>query len=188
MPVATLEKPREETEELPEESPEETASEEVAEREGGEDEEVRKIVTFLGPEGVIMMTFAVALDVLGIIFFILDFVYGIGEIPSYISDGLGIAFFGTWVFFRSQFQTHGYSEAAERVKATRDRRKAMPREEKKKIIQLMKSKAKEGTKALRAGRRVFLRFLITTIGELVPVLGNILPMWTWFVWSELKSS
>jgi hypothetical protein len=126
-----------------------------------------------------MLTIAVALDLFGLICFILDFFYEIGEIFSYVSDGIGIAFFGTWIFFRWQFQTEGYAREIERTRWGRGERK--------KLVRTIKAKGKEVKAAFKAGRRVGLRFLVTVIGELLPNLGNVLPMWTWFVWSELKS-
>ena len=179
MPVATLEKPKEETEKAPGGIPEEATPEEVAESPKEEDEEVRKVGAFLGPEGVIMLTIAVGLDALGILWFILSFFYEVGQIPSFISDVFGIAFFGTWIFSRWQFQTEGYGQAMERARWGKGERK--------KLAQAIKTKGKGVKTAFKAGRRTGLKFLVTIVGEFFPNLGDILPMWTWFVWSELKN-
>lgn len=56
---------------------------------------------FLSPEGVLMMTIAIILDLVGLMMLILSFV-GVGIPFSFILDAIGIIFIGGWVlFFRS---------------------------------------------------------------------------------------
>lgn len=60
--------------------------------------------------GVIMLFIAILLDLFGIICLILDIFFGLGEIPSWISDGIGIIFISGWMFLKS-----GKIEAPERT-------------------------------------------------------------------------
>lgn len=53
------------------------------------------ILVFFGPEGVIMMTVAIALDLVGLILLI----FGLDDF--FITDILGIFFIGGWILFRS---------------------------------------------------------------------------------------
>jgi hypothetical protein len=108
---------------------------------------------------------AIPLDIAGIIFTILDIAYGVGEIPSWISDGFGIFFFGLWLLFRWQTATR------QRV-----------------MVETVVEKRRTVKRAVRAARRIGrgLRFSIAVIGEVLPVIG-FLPFWSWFVWSELRS-
>jgi len=129
----------------------------------------KKTGALLSPEGIIMLPFAILLDIAGVIFLILDIAYGIGEIPSWISDGIGLIFFGLWLLVRSQ------TRPKELVEKVVERRRA----------------TKKAVKAVRrigkiAGKRG-LKFAISVIGEILPVIGG-LPFWTWMVWSELMSS
>ncbi|MDP2864566.1 MAG: hypothetical protein Q8N73_02865 [bacterium] len=124
---------------------------------------VKKVGALISPEGIIMLPFAILLDIAGVIFTILDIAYGIGEIPSWISDGIGIIFFGLWILIRSQ----AMARPKELAKEVAERRKAI------------KGAVKQ---ARRMGKG--LRFAISTIGEILPLVGAI-PFWTWLVWSEL---
>lgn len=124
---------------------------------------VKKVGGLLSPEGIIMLPFAILLDIAGVIFTILDIAYGIGEIPSWISDGIGIIFFGLWILIRHQTM----ASQKELAKEVAERRKAI------------KGAVKQ---ARRMGKG--LRFAISTIGEILPLVGAI-PFWTWLVWSEL---
>ncbi len=131
----------------------------------------KKTGALLSPEGIIMLPFAILLDIAGVIFLVLDIAYGIGEIPSWISDVIGLIFFGIWILIRSQSmaEIEGLKE---------------------KVIERREVK-KGAVKAFRrmgkiAGRRG-LKFAISVIGEILPVIGG-LPFWTWMVWSELTTS
>jgi hypothetical protein len=71
---------------------------------------MEKTSALISPEGVAMMFVAGILDIIGVICLILDIFFGIGEIPSWISDGIGIIFISGWMFLRS-----GRVEAPERA-------------------------------------------------------------------------
>ncbi len=62
------------------------------------EEEDRSALT--RPE-VIFLVIAILLDLFGIVCFLLDIFFGIGEIPSWISDGVGIVFIDGWMLLRS---------------------------------------------------------------------------------------
>jgi len=124
---------------------------------------VKKVGALLSPEGIIMLPFAILLDIAGVIFTILDIAYGIGEIPSWISDGIGIIFFGLWILIRHQTM----ASQKELAKEVAERRRAI-------------KGAVKATRRMGKG----LRFAISTIGEILPLVGT-LPFWTWLVWSEL---
>jgi len=62
------------------------------------EEEDRSVLT--RPE-VIFLLIAILLDLFGIVCLVLDIFFGVGEIPSWISDGVGIIFIGGWMFLRS---------------------------------------------------------------------------------------
>ena len=125
------------------------------------------------PEGVVMVSLAVMLDILGILCLILWLAFGIGGILSYIPDMIGIFFFGFWMLMRSQ-ENKTYKEARGEVagEVAEHHRK----------VQTAKKAFKKGAKrASKSG----LKFFAAMIGELIPLLGA-LPFWTIFVVSELK--
>ena len=121
---------------------------------------------FLSPEAAIVLPTAIILDILGILFTVLDIAYGIGEIPSWISDGVGIVFFGFWLLARTQ----SIKRLIELVGQVREKRAKI-----KKLV----------SEARKMGRGS--RFAITFLGEILPIIG-VLPFWTWMVYSELKNS
>ncbi len=129
--------------------------------------EMKGLMVLLTPEGIIMMIPAIILDIAGLILTILDIAYGIGEIFSWISDGIGILFFGLWILVRMFFvsRTTTPKELAEKVVEKRRQIKGVVKE------------------ARRMGRG--LRFAITFLGEVLPIVG-LLPFWTWFVYTELQ--
>ncbi|MBL7156090.1 MAG: hypothetical protein ISS87_00610 [Candidatus Pacebacteria bacterium] len=55
---------------------------------------------FLSPEGFLMMSIAIMLDLAGLALFILSF-FGIGIAVSWILDLIGLIFIGGWMFMRS---------------------------------------------------------------------------------------
>lgn len=129
-------------------------------------ERARKISVFFSPEAAIVFPVAIVLDIFGLLVTVLDIAYGIGEIPSWISDGIGIAFFGFWLLVRT---------------LSISRPKAL-------VGQVMEKRAeikKLVGRARKMGRG--LRFAITFLGEVLPIIG-VLPFWTWMVYSELKNS
>jgi hypothetical protein len=130
-----------------------------------EAEEVRKIGALLSPEAAIMLPLAILLDIAGIICTILVLFFGVGEILSWISDGIGFIIFGLWIMMRSQ----AMARPRELVEKVAEKRVAI-------------KKAVKGVSRMGRG----LRFAISIIGEIIPIVGT-LPFWTWLVWSELKS-
>ena len=125
------------------------------------------------PEGVVMVSLAVMLDIIGVICLILDIAFGIGEIFSFIPDAIGIFFFGFWMFMRSQ-ENKTYKESRTEMagEVAGHHRK----------VQTAKKAFKKGAK--RAGKSG-LKFFAAMIGELIPLLGA-LPFWTMFVVAELR--
>ncbi|MCJ7786796.1 hypothetical protein MUP06_01085 [Patescibacteria group bacterium] len=140
------------------------SGEEVSGEANALEQTVKKVGALLSPEGIIMLPLAILLDIAGIIFTILDIAYGIGEIPSWISDGIGIIFFGLWILIRHQTM----ARPKELAKEVAERRKAI------------KGAVKQAKKMGKG-----LRFAISTIGEILPLVGA-LPFWTWMVWAELR--
>lgn len=57
--------------------------------------------TFMGPEGVLMLSLAIILDVGGLS----EFIPIIGTFFSFLSDIIGLLVIGGWMFFRSQSVT-----------------------------------------------------------------------------------
>jgi len=60
----------------------------------------RELGNLLSPEGIIIMTIAVLLDLAGLICLILSFL-GVGVPASWILDLVGFLIIGCWIFFRS---------------------------------------------------------------------------------------
>ncbi len=115
-----------------------------------------------------MLFLAGLLDLIGVLCLIADLAFGIGEILSFIPDIIGIVFFGSWMLIRGQ--EGGIKDTTKQVS---DKKQTM-----KKTQKAMKKMAKKGTKK-------GLRFGLSSLGELIPLLGA-LPFWTIFVILELK--
>jgi len=130
--------------------------------------------SFFSPEGVLMLFLAVLLDLIGIICLILDLVFGIGEVLSYIPDGIGIIFFGAWIAFRSQGEKSRKEAMKEVAEKKAEHRKAI--EKRKKMLK----------KGVKKGAKRGLRFGLSALGEVIPFLGA-LPFWTILVFMELKN-
>jgi len=126
-------------------------------RESPEDEEARKTTALLTPEGTVMLSLAVMLDIFGVLCLIMDVFFGLGEIPSWISGAVGIIFIGGWMLFRSG-------------------RMAVPGRAKKRVGR--------GLRKVFQGK--WKRFLTPILGEVTPVIGG-LPFWTLAVYYELTS-
>mgnify|MGYP005850875927 CR=1 FL=1 len=60
-------------------------------------EEERK-GTLFGPEGILMISLAIMIDLAGLV----EFIPVVGNVISFIADLVGIIFIGGWMFFRSQ--------------------------------------------------------------------------------------
>lgn len=104
-----------------------------------------------------MLILAIILDIIGVICFILDIFFAIGEIPSWISDAIGTVFIGSWLFFQS-----GKVVVPERIKKGPESL----------IRKLFRGKYK--------------RFLTPILGEVTPFVG-VFPFWTLAVYFELTS-
>ena len=60
-----------------------------------------KVASLTGPEAFVMLSFAIMLDLIGLVVFILDFIFGVGLIVSFVPDVIGLIFIGGWMFFRT---------------------------------------------------------------------------------------
>jgi hypothetical protein len=140
------------------------------------------------PEGIIMLTIAIFLDIAGLICFILDFA-GVGIVLSFLPDIMGTVGIGFWVTTRSFFKgvvAKGVSDMAEKTlnvggglegaKQFQGQGSSVPVRAGKKIA---KTGIKLGLSAIR--------FIVALIIELIPFLGDIMPSWTLLVLSELVS-
>ena len=58
----------------------------------------RGIRALLSPEGILMLIFAISLDLAGLV----EFIPVIGNLLSYLPDILGTLIIGGWILFRSQ--------------------------------------------------------------------------------------
>lgn len=126
--------------------------------EAPEDETTRKISALVSPEGVAMISIAGILDLVGVICLVLDIFFGVGEILSWLSDGIGIIFIGGWMFFRS-----GKVVGA-------------PKRTKGGLFSL------DFLKTIFRGK--YKKFLTPIIGEVLPFVGA-LPFWSLAVYFEL---
>lgn len=148
-------------------------NEEIIE-ENDEEAEVARAGALFSPEGITMMLIAVPLDIFGFILTVISILTLFGvltleipEIINWISDGMGLFFFGLWSLFKSSVDQKP-SSAADLAQNVVQRRRG---------IQATFKKARGMGKGLKFG--------LTTLGEFIPIFGA-LPLWTLFVWSELK--
>jgi hypothetical protein len=123
-----------------------------------------------------MLPLAALLDIIGIICFIANVFFGIGEIFSFIPDFMGLFFFGAWVTFRAMTKPAGKEKKQELAIKVAGRKK-----ERKAMVKTTQGIIKKGMKIGRKGK-----FLLAALGELVPIIGA-LPFWTIYVYWELKS-
>ena len=139
------------------------------------------------PEGLIMLLIAVFLDIFGIVCFILSF-FGVGIPLSFLGDILGMITIGFWATTRSFFRgviekavgditekTLNVGGGLEGVKKFQGGRAPTPG------LGAGKKVAKTGIKLGLSA----IRFVIASIIELIPFLGDICPSWTIFVILEL---
>ena len=144
---------------------------------------LEKTANLVSPEGVMMLLMAGALDIFGILCLILDIAFGVGEIISYVPDGIGMVFFGLWMFMRSQTQaTEKPKEVAGKVVERREKIKGV----KKKVEKIGKKGEEVVKKAAKKGLRSSTKFGLAFLGEITPFIGA-LPFWTIMVYFELKS-
>lgn len=123
-----------------------------------------------------MLFLAGLLDIIGIICLILDALFGIGEVLSYIPDTIGIVFFGAWVVFRAATKKEGEEKIEDLKRQLAERRGKREKTREKKLAK----------KLAKKGMNKGLKFGLAALGELIPFLGA-LPFWTIYVYSELKS-
>jgi hypothetical protein len=129
-------------------------------------------LNFLTPEGLMMMSLAGMLDMAGFLFTLLDLAFGVGEIPSLVSDGLGLLLVGSWLMFRS-----GASVSLPSAQEISGKRKGAVQQVGKKL----------SGQARSVGRKSFSRLMGAFVTEVIPLLGA-LPFWTILVYSELKNT
>ena len=150
-------------------------------------------MSLFSPEAILMLFLAGLLDLIGIICLLLDVAFGMGEVLSYIPDGIGILFLGSWSLMRAlaSGKTIGEAkeEASEKIADIREtgekKREAM--EKSREALRKKREMAKKGKKLMmKKGGKTGLRFGLATLGEIIPFLGA-LPFWTIFVYSELKT-
>lgn len=125
----------------------------------------------LSPEGFLVITGAVILDIAGVICAILIAALGTGAILSYIPDAIGIISFGFWIFLRHRKEKGSVKAGKESIG---------------KVADMAKSRKQTMSKAkgFRIGKLG--KFGFSSLGELIPLVGA-LPFWTIFVLSELTS-
>jgi len=146
-------------------------------------------------EGVLMISIALLLDIIGIILTIVDFAgvsIPLAEGISWISDVIGLLIFGFWMFCRWVWFKGRAGATPEQMprpqELSQQRKKAlqeMSAKGKKAVSEAQKiarSGARVATKAVRFGRLIF-AFAI----EIIPGLGA-LPCWTIMVYSEMKKN
>jgi hypothetical protein len=187
------------------------ADEEEIIEEENEDEEIRRSSALLSPEALIILPVAAFLDLIGLVLTIIwilsafgVFTLEIPEIVNWISDGIGILFFGLWLLVRSAVSmdsTEPTEMAESAVKHRLDIRRgkkeflsktAAPLEEelsKETGEVAAKSAGKETGKVATTGAKTAgrggLKFGVAILGEILPIIGAV-PFWTIFVYSELK--
>jgi len=133
------------------------------------------------PEAVVMLPIAVFLDAVGLVFGLLNFVFGVGLPLSFILSIMGSLTIGTWAITRSFFR--GVIE-----KAVSDISNKATGGEGQQQKPSSSAGGKAGKKAAKKGIKLSLsviRFIICAIIEAIPFLGNIFPSYTIFVIWEL---
>ena len=139
--------------------------------------EVGSLSKFSSPsflaEAMIMLPIALLIDLAGFILFLIELF--IVTIPfciaiSFIVDGFGIVLIGGWMLFRS-----GRADIPEGVK------KRIKKRAKKQMGGASK-------KAMKSGKKIGKRLGLSVLGELFPIVGDALPLWTIAVFFELKNN
>lgn len=137
------------------------------------------------PEGLIMLLIAVFIEIFGIVCFILSF-FGVGIPLSFLGDILGMITIGFWGTTRSLFRGVMEKSVGDITKKTLNVGGG---------LEGIKKFQGNKTPGLDAGKKVAktgikfglsaIRFIIASIVELIPFLGDICPSWTIFVIFEL---
>lgn len=166
------------------------------------------LVAIAIPEGIVMLTIAVVLDVAGFVCFILNFIYGIGIPISFILDFVGAPVISSWAatrpFYRAAIGTVAAKAGQLGAKAgsyvmekTTNVGGGSEGTEQSPLAQAESKAAKAANIGLKGVNLGFtgvkiglsaIKFVISFVIEMVPFLGDILPMWTAFVLSEIVVS
>jgi hypothetical protein len=132
------------------------------------------------PEAAIMLPIAIMLDAVGLIIFVLDFM-GIGLGLSFIPDILGIFSIGFWILVRSFFRgitQKAISAIENKVSGTGGSNSG------KNPAPTGPQGGKVAKKGIKAGLSITV-WLVCTIIELIPFVGDLVPGWTISVIYEL---
>jgi len=128
---------------------------------------------FLSPEAIIVLPFAITIDLISIILviFALD--------DFWITDIIAITFLGGWSFFRAQTKTGSSKEVelpdiGEKIKAQ-------------KAVRQTGKGGEKATKAAKWTKRLKWLRPIAIIGEIIPYFG-VLPLWTLWIIAEIQTS
>lgn len=134
------------------------------------------------PEGIVMLTIAVLLDSASLFLFILNFAYGIGIPLTWMISIVGGITIGFWAFSRSMFRgviEQAVSNISEKVlnvggglEGSKDFQGTPDALEK---------TAKGGGKAVKTlakGSLTAIRFILSLIAKLIPIVNNFVPAWT----------
>lgn len=136
------------------------------------------------PEGIIMLTIAVFLDVAGFFLFILS-LFGVGIPLSWLVTMAGAITISPWLATRSFFKgaidkaTENISEKVTNIGKGPEQEKSQ--ESSSPVIETGKKVVKTGAKGVLS----LIRFVIAFIIEMVPFLNNFFPAWTFLVVFEL---
>lgn len=137
------------------------------------------------PEGVIMLSIAVFLDGLGLLFFILNF-FGVGLPASFLLSIMGAITVGSWATTRSFFR--GVIEKSIENISEKTLNIGGGLEDQKQFLGSSSPAVESGKKIAKKGIKLSLtvvRFIIAFIIKLIPFLNNIFPAWTFLVIFEL---
>ena len=113
----------------------------------------------IAPGDIVIFFMAILIDGLGVLCLLLDILFGIGEIISFILDFSGFIIFGLWALAKGE--SLSISSVKKKGKAARAVKKAF-------------------------AKKIGKRFAFAFAGELIPFVGA-LPFWTMFVYSIIKS-
>ena len=147
------------------------------------------------PEGIIMLTVAGILDLIGLVLFIFS-LFGVGIPISFLLDWAGVLTIGLWTILRSFFRpligkaigkaTEKVTKMAVSVGKTPGETNISPSP----ATELGKGAAQKGLQASKVGVGIGLggiATVATALIEFIPFLGDILPTWTARVFYELIS-
>lgn len=139
-------------------------------REEAPEETTRKLSVLLSPEGILMLSVGGMLDILSIIGAILIIAFGAGLLFAKIVYIVGLIFVGGWAFFRSGKLPAGGNGIN--------------------ILDQLFGGFKffdQFFKRFGISGRFFKRHWLKLAGKSIPVIGDVLPLWTWTIYSELTN-